>query len=458
MKVTLDTHVRTRASAVPKEVLAAVKASLTFQDPEDPDANIELWLDDGSDLVLPRGFARRLSRGCKQMGVEVEWHDGMRDYPSPKLLEEKTPLFEYQEGPVESLLGQKQGIYEAPPASGKTVVGLSTIARAGQRSLVIVNTQNLADQWARRAEEHLGHTPVLLGDEESFCARHPLVIATAQMLWARRSWLDDISWWDSFGLVLEDEVHHVSAQTHYDIVHRFRARHRLGLSATPDKDNGYFDSVLAAMGDVVHFTTKADMRESGRLVMPEIYVVKTGFEFEFNGRNPNSYNELLDAVIDDAHRNKLIVDNIVRHADRAQLVLSMRLGHLDTLRELCADAGMSRDRLWMLTGNEDAAERAKVQADAEKGRCVIFASQVADEGADIPRLDTLHLACPGRNAKTITQRLGRVERTHPEKRNVLVYDYADWRCNVTRGQFNHRLRQVYLREGYPVTYDDSFSR
>lgn len=43
MKVTLDTHVRTRASDVPKEVLAAVKASLTFQDPEDPDANIELW-------------------------------------------------------------------------------------------------------------------------------------------------------------------------------------------------------------------------------------------------------------------------------------------------------------------------------------------------------------------------------------------------------------------------------
>lgn len=449
MEVRVDSHLRIDPSTMPGPVRSAVLRSLEFVDPDDPERIIRLWSMEDDDLLLPRGFAHRLVTGCAKLGARVRFVDERVRKAAASELRAQGTLFPYQEPAAARMLKVEQGIYQAPPGSGKTITALDVIRRSGQRSIVIVNTSNVLRQWIERCEQFLGYTPGIVGDGE--WDERDLTIATQQTLWSRREKLDAEGWWWNWGLVLEDEIHHVTADTFDQIIQRFPARYRLGVSATPDKDNGYFKRALSSIGEIVHLTTKADMREAGRLVMPEIEIVRTRFEYAW-GDKSDDYKRMVDAIIDDDERNDLIASIVMENRGKANMVLSTRLGHLDTLRECIADKGWPATRLWMLTGNETSHERMKVSHDVEAhGDCVVFASQVADEAVDIPRMDRLYLCAPSRNAKTIVQRIGRIERVHPDKADARVYDFVDWSVGVCHRQYRHRAKNVYVPEGYPLT-------
>jgi superfamily II DNA or RNA helicase len=101
----------------------------------------------------------------------------------------------------------------------------------------------------------------------------------------------------------------------------------------------------------------------------------------------------------------------------------------------------------MMRGSESGDQRAEVARGWPTGGCVILAT-VADEGVDIPRLDRLHLTWPQRQELGLVQQLGRVLRTHPDKREVVVYDYVDDEGMLV-SQATARVR-VYRKSGYPV--------
>ena len=56
---------------------------------------------------------------------------------------------------------------------------------------------------------------------------------------------------------------------------------------------------------------------------------------------------------------------------------------------------------------------------------VICATTVADEGLDLPSLDTVVLTTPTKALGRIQQRIGRVMRPHPQKKNPIVIDCVD---------------------------------
>jgi superfamily II DNA or RNA helicase len=130
----------------------------------------------------------------------------------------------------------------------------------------------------------------------------------------------------------------------------------------------------------------------------------------------------------------------------AQLVVSKRLAYLDRIR-VALEFGGYEGEIYMMRGSESGDQRAEVARAADAGGCVILAT-VADEGVDIPRLDRLHLTWPQRQELALVQQLGRVLRTHPDKREVVVYDYVDDEGMLV-SQATARMR-VYRKFGYPV--------
>jgi superfamily II DNA or RNA helicase len=108
-----------------------------------------------------------------------------------------------------------------------------------------------------------------------------------------------------------------------------------------------------------------------------------------------------------------------------------------------------------MRGEEHGERRMEIAARADAGGCVIL-STVADEGTDIPRLDRLHLVWPARKELTIVQQVGRVLRTHPDKRGVVVYDYVDEE-GMLAAQALARLR-VYRRAGYAIEEERAMQR
>src|SRR5699024_4634697 len=73
-----------------------------------------------------------------------------RDYRS------SIKLYDYQREAVEAVLRAKNGILVAPCGSGKTQMGLETIARIGGKTLWLTHTTDLLTQSMNRAKQCFG--------------------------------------------------------------------------------------------------------------------------------------------------------------------------------------------------------------------------------------------------------------------------------------------------------------
>jgi len=489
----VNAHVYVRVSDLPELVAGAIMKSLSFPNPEREVARreqtwgwekipeeIELWdvFEDGQGwrvAILPRGCISRLANGFAHAGLRWQLDDDRTEVVRAWSVEgalQEIELWDHQVSAVESLLSQEQGILQAPPGAGKTVTILEAIRRSRQRSLILTDKTGIARQWMERAEDHLGVEIGLIGD--TGWDERDITVALKQSLWQRRAELKRDGFFERWGSVTLDEMHHVPASSYAETMALFSARYRWGASATPDRNDGMYPVATAVFGDILHTTTKRELVEKGILVRPRVERVHTDFQYDFHGtyvydpktdeldagcplcsnrltkhRHNNNYNPMVKALVIDDDRNDLILQQMLRHRDRRQLVLSRRLEHLATLRDLVIEQGYSEDRAMSMTGEHDGEERMRVARKADAGPCIVF-STVADEAVDIPRMDTVHLAFPTANPAIVIQQVGRVERSAPGKCDAVVVDYCDSRVSVLRRHAVTRLRRVYQDEGYEV--------
>jgi superfamily II DNA or RNA helicase len=466
-------HIRLQGPLRPSQI-SALQARLTISNPDKDRAvrehvqgahllpdTLDLWKETEDGYLLPRGIGDELD---EILSADIEWIDDRVSIPVSTSLWRNPILRTAQAESVAAIRACAQGVLQAPPGFGKTVTMLEAIRQIGQRALIIVDKTNIAEQWRQRAAEHLGLTDVgLVGDGE--WTEHDLTIALQPTLWTRRNSL--AGWWETWGLVCLDECHHVSAETFYDIIQRFPAMHRIGLSATPKKQKGREELVRCAIGPIVN---KVEESMTG-----EVYIRETEFTHSFwpthRGKKDketkvmtceyrdrgceltglthrNNYSALIASLIEDDARNDLIANDIVSDytAGRTILVLSRRLKHLENIaRRVVAMIGP--ENVYRLSGKEKTEERMATQERAGEGHIVIF-STIGDEAMDIPRLDTLVLPFPTKNEGLLEQQVGRIARDHPEKFTPIVRDYRD-RVGVSRTQLKARVG-VYRKRGLIV--------
>jgi superfamily II DNA or RNA helicase len=191
---------------------------------------------------------------------------------------------------------------------------------------------------------------------------------------------------------------------------------------------------------------------------PVVMVHETGFKYPYS--NMRQWHPMMRALTSDTRRNAQIIEAIIADHDsghHVQLVLSQQIDQLATLashlsksrpditQELLIAGGTKRDRYGNIvrTLGRTKKERQHAIDRARKGRVsVLFGTKLADEGLDIPRLDRLHLVFPTRAKGKIAQQVGRIQRVHPGKRDVLVRDYVD-DPKVLRSQWFER-RKTYI--------------
>lgn len=404
--------------------------------------DIAVWDYDETHLLLPRGFLTELLE-LVEGNVDYEIQD-QRVTSSSLLLDGSdivSTLRTDQRRAVEAIKREEQGIVNANPGRGKTVIALAAIAELKQKTLIIVDKSNIAKQWQERAKEHLDLDIGLIGDTQ--WDERDVTVALQQTLWSRREELDKACWWDQWGMVILDECHHLPALTFFDIVSKFPAKYRIGLSATVGKTPAKARTAVLTLGQIIHKDDSVDVK-------PTVEIVDTNFVFEYHGTYKNSegktvrnnYQKLINSVVKDQRRNYTIAAKLEENLDHCNLVLSKRLNHLDALKECAIELGFPEDRCWMLTGKESSDERMEIYEKADSGSCAIF-STIADEALDIPRIDRVYLAFPQKNHETIKQQIGRATRSHDQKDGAIVYDFRDKEVGVLKSQFNNRLRNLY---------------
>lgn len=386
----------------------------------------KLFRFDGGDLVLPRGMTSAVR---VVFGAAADWTNDTT--LAPFVFNPRVPFRPAQTAIADAVAIRVQGIALAATGAGKTGAACATIAKVAQRTLVLVPTVALAQQWADEVRRFLGiEASVCTGGDWSDA---PVVIATPATALQHGHQLN------SFGLLVVDEVQGFATDIRLGLLGKIPARYRVGLTATLPTDHR--GEILArAFGPVIYrFGVDAGL-DAGIIVAPAYEQIPTGFSYTYKG--PGDWAPMLDALVANTKRNTLIVDTVIgRCAGVCTLVLSGRLAHLDRLRDMFTERGA---RVAVLSGATPAANRETIVAAARAGELdVLLGSTVADEGVDIPGLGALVLAFPSKAEPRLLQRIGRVVRAAPGKARPMIFDLVD-EAGPLKAQARVR-RDVFVR-------------
>lgn len=404
---------------------------------------------------IAREFIPEFERLCNERDIEVEWVDNRvihKANPLPHAIE----LWDPQIPAVEDLMHDDyghQGVLEAPCGSGKTVMLLYTVAELGQPTIILAHTDDLLKQWQDYCRRLLDYEPGLIQGDK--CEIKQITLASVMTL-ARRE-LDE-EFLARWGMVILDEAHHCPAACFQEVMTKFPAYYRFGATATPKREDNLQGLLYAICGPVIAKVQRRALKQAGLIVDPVVMVQETGFSYPYT--NMHQWHSMVRSLIHDRRRNAQIIENIIADHDsgnHVQLVLSQQIDHLDLLakslkerrpditQELLIAGGAKKDRSGRVIRNisRTKAERTEAIRAARKGHLrVLFGTQLADEGLDIPRLDRLHLVFPTRAQGKISQQVGRIQRVHPGKRDVIVHDYVD-EPRVLKNQWFER-RKAYV--------------
>jgi Type III restriction enzyme, res subunit len=173
-----------------------------------------------------------------------------------------------QQDAMNALLSSRGGVLQLRCGGGKTVVALDFAARRGVPLLIILDTTELMRQWKEEIAEYLDVPDgVGLIQGESFDWKKPVVIATYHTLANKAATLsEEVRRW--FGTIVWDEAHHIAAPTFARTADLFYGL-RLGLTATPDRDDGYHVIYNFHLGPVIYKNLKQELR-------PRVCFVWTG--------------------------------------------------------------------------------------------------------------------------------------------------------------------------------------
>jgi superfamily II DNA or RNA helicase len=400
-------------------------------------AEIPLYAENESKVYFPRGLLKDIFFLTPNPQISDRTKLNPVNFNPSNII-----LKSYQTPALEAMLERNQGLLEAPPGSGKTVIGIELIVRRGQKSLLLVHTKDLCQQWIDRFKQFTDITPGVI-DADKFDLRD----ITIGMVQSLRKPLNE-SFLNQWGHLILDECHHVPAFTFQQLINQFPAKYRYGLTATPNRRDGLDFILHAVLGPTVFQIKRKGLFDDGEIMKPIIRVVHTNF---YNPRI-NDYRDLLEAIVMNAERNTLILRNIIREAEAGHfcLVLSNRIDHAQwmhqTISMLRSDLGSE-----CLTSHISKNDRIQIIDLINEGQIkILCATQLADEGLDLRRLDRLFLTCPVRSINKVSQQIGRIVRTFPGKEDAYVYDFRDQLCSLAESQFQTRLKMVYQPNGYQI--------
>ena len=380
----------------------------------------------GDQLVLPYGVLRNIWSMVDTRNPRTGFQ-----YPERVDYNCKVPLYDYQQKAVEEVYWKQYGILQSAAGSGKTQMGIALISMLGKRALWLTHTKDLLTQSKQRAEQYMD--PSLLGTitEGKVNIGKGITFATVQTMCN----LDLAQYKHYWDVIVVDECHRVAgtptAVSQFSkVLNSLAARHKYGLSATVHRSDGLIQATFALLGDVVY--TVPTEAVADKIMQVGICPVPTGIRISRECLNTDgtlNYAKLIGYLTESEERNQLIVESITADQEHPSLVLSDRLGHLETLMSMLPE-DMQKDAVMVsgkMTTKKGKAEREQAIEDMRSGaKKYLFATySLCKEGLDIPRLERLYMTTPQKDYAVITQSIGRIARTSTGKADPICYDFVD---------------------------------
>jgi len=400
-------------------------------------------------VALPRGCLEELQEILQTLGVATELDD-KRTRGTSVEAQFHGNLNERQTEAAEALLKHESGVLVAPTAFGKTVVAAWLIGHRKVNTLVLVHRCQLMDQWIRRLNEFLKPPPGIIGQIGAGKKSETglIDVAILQSLIHEHEVNPVIQ---QYGQIIVDECHHISAPMFEQIARATKARYIVGFSATVERKDGHHPIIFMQCGSVRHRVSIAGLQASDQMTRT-VRVRRTGFLLPdtLAQLKSLSIHDVYESLVDDEHRNKAIVKDILSSLEegRSPLLLTERRSHLEYFTQALAPLVPN---LIVLSGGMGQKKRKEAISNLqnEGPRLLLATGRYLGEGFDDDRLDTMFLAMPISWKGTLAQYAGRLNRIRPGKTELTIYDYADLDVPMLKRMFQRRLLG-YRQLGYSI--------
>jgi len=361
-------------------------------------------------------------------------------------------LRDYQHKAVESFVASgSHGVIVLACGSGKTMVGMATMARIGMTTLIITPNTAAAHQWHAELLDKTHIDATQLGEYTG--ARkdiQPVTIATYQMLTYRQHKDGDMPHMElitkhEWGLIIFDEVHVLPAPV-FRAVSDIQARRRLGLTATLIREDGLEKDVFSLIGPKRYDLPWRELEQSGHIAEAHCIEIRVPmskddhFAHAVAEDKRKAYRIGAENKIKDAVAQALIE----KHDGEGILVIGQ---YIKQLERIAATLGAP-----VITGRMSSKERERLYAAFRAGELrLLVVSKVANYAIDLPDASiAIQISGSFGSRQEEAQRLGRILR--PKSGPAYFYTLVSDDSEELKFAIN---RQRFLAEqGYDYLIED----
>ena len=456
--ITLANHVYFNLNELPNALAAKLRRLASFSNPVFFKKQALRFSTHGTSRFICRAQIEQgylsIPRGClddaltimeeNQIGVELD--DKRESGTKLKGLKSLVKLRKNQQAAVKAMSKHDAGVLHAPTAFGKTVTAIGLIAKRKVNTLILVHSRQLLDQWQERLCSFLPETEIGVIGGGKKKPTGIIDIATYQSLLNKKENIVSEVVQD-YGHVIVDECHHVSAPRFEMVLNEVRAKYVLGLTATPERQDGHQRIIFMAAGPIRHKVknTNKDKFEQ-EVKVHQLYDVPPMqlLESEKRPKISDAYRWIMENEV----RTQRIVSDVLESVTHSKhpIVLTERREHAEVINSILLESGV--DSI-VLKGAMRATERKKVKERLPEAQVVIATGKYIGEGFDLPRLDTLFLAMPIAWKGLLAQYAGRIHRESDGKKCVTIHDYVDCSLPMLQRMFNKREKS-YKAMGYQI--------
>jgi superfamily II DNA or RNA helicase len=332
------------------------------------------------------------------------------------------------------------GLLDLYCAFGKTSLTLYILHALKKKAIVIVHKEFLLNQWVERIGQFLPNARVgRIQGATIDIENKDIVLCMLQSLSMKDY---PSSTFDSFGVTVIDEVHHISSEVFSRALFKLVTKYIIGLSATMDRKDGTTKIFKMFLGDIVY---KAKRPKDDGVSVRALEFKTSDADFnkvEYDFRGNAAYSTMISKLCTYSARTEFIIkivkDLMLENPAQQIMVIAHNKNVLKYIHDAVEHRGFASVGYYVGGMKESALKNT------ESKQIVIASYAMCSEGLDIPTLTTLVMVTPKTEIEQTVGRILRVKHSSP-----LIVDIVDSH-EPFQNQWKKRLA-FYKKQGYTVT-------
>lgn len=323
-------------------------------------------------------------------------------------------------------VGEVRAAVIAAPGIGKTYLAAFDARASEARTLLFISHRLEHLAQAERTFRRV------FGESRSYCLVHSgLVEASADFVFAtvQSASRNDLILNRSFDYMVIDEFHHAEAPSYERTIHRTTTTFLLGLTATPERQDGH--DVLRLCDYNVAYEVRLVQAINRGWLVPFHYFGVCDSVVDY-GAIPWRSGRFDISSLENALMLEDRVDEIIRHAEskgfdglrRATVGFCAGVRHARFMADMLCRRGLTAVTV---TGEDSLEYREEIYRrfeDPSDPLEWIFVADVLNEGVDIPSINSLLFLRPTESATVFIQQLGRGLRKSADCSVLTVIDFV----------------------------------